>query len=330
VETLGPAGLAAFAFLPLHAETGEAAEILRRSYAVAGRRWPTADPGAELASAMVNLGSAALEAASAPQWLVEVAYASGVSLRPVAAMWRSIQLLATEDLPEDLQAWAQFLVRVVEGMPLDIVRQVLRLSDLDGTAMRALADEEAVGDRSAAWAIFRRAVDRWLAGDALTTLAAIVVRPNAAGNDGRGSGNPLPKIIGVTEQVFVFGLSRLAGCLALLIATAELHDPGFKWRRTSRSGRALEQLSIAVRAGCTDDGSLAWWRFGGVRQRRLAHLAASVIPVPGEVLDSDDSRQREWLTGKRESLLDPSRLADAQMPQSALKALTALALLETE
>lgn len=329
VETLGPAGLAAFSFLPLYSDASEATEILRRSYAVAGRGKADRDHASDVANAMVGLGTAALERASGPQWLVEVAYASGVSLRPVVAMWQSLGRIGNDELPTRVRGWAELLVAVLEGMPYPIVGEVLRLKDLDATEMAALASEESSHDHHAAWQVFATTVDRWLAGDALTTLAGTAVRPDAVGNGGRGSGNPLPKIIGLTEQLLVFQLSRLGGCLALLIEVADTYEPNTNWTRSRPSARALEQLSIAIRAGCDDGGSLAWWRFGGIRQRRLAHLAASLVPVPSDVLDGDDGQQREWLSGKRQQLLEPDVLGGLEptLSADAFKALTALALL---
>lgn len=60
-------------------------------------------------------------------------------------------------------------------------------------------------------------------------LAAVAVRADAAGKNSRGSGNPLPKIIGLTEQILVFGMTRVAGGLTVLITSAVTRETDLAW-----------------------------------------------------------------------------------------------------
>ena len=60
----------------------------------------------------------------------------------------------------------------------------------------------------------------WMAGETVSNLAVIAVDPLAARQNGRGTGQPLPKIVGFSEQLFVFAMTRLAGGFALIVGTA--------------------------------------------------------------------------------------------------------------
>ena len=328
VEDMGVEGLTAFAFLPLRSDVEESIGILRRSYAIAGRTSASEEQAQTVASALVGLGEAVLASEDAPEWLVEAAYAAGLSLRQLVSMWGRLLELAPTELPIEIRDWAAIVVRVLARMPYDIVREMLSVSYLDGTLMRALAAEESSARHPDAWEVMARLVDGWLAGTSLTELAAVAVRSDAAGKDGRGSGHPLPKIIGLTEQVLIFGLTRAAGGIAVLISMAGERGEAVPWTASDETNRAIEQLSLAVRSGCGTAASLAWWRFGGVRHRRLAHVAARILPPPAEALLSDDACSN-WFQGKRDALLDPDFLGESeQLADDERNALVALALLE--
>ncbi|MEJ7784082.1 MAG: DEAD/DEAH box helicase [Solirubrobacteraceae bacterium] len=309
VESMGVEGLTAFAFLPLRSDADEAIGILGRTLAVA-RRPDTAQEQVEVvATAMVRLGEQVLEAQAAPDWLVEAAYDSGLSLRQVVAMWVELRTLDHSDFPDTISEWAQVMTDRLARMPYDIVAEMLPLRSFEGTRMRALADPLAVTRHPAAWSVFDEFLQGWLDATSLTDLAAIAVKANAAGKDGRGSGNPLPKIIGLSEQILLFGMTRIAGGLAVLVETAVRLEPDLGWELTPQSARALEQLSLGVRAGCGDAGSLTWWRFGGVRHRRLAHLAARLMPAPDAALGTDEAASG-WALSARPELLDPEFFLD--------------------
>jgi hypothetical protein len=286
----------------MRSDVEEAVGVLRRSYAVAGRPDVADEQVQTVVGAMVNLGEQVLQEADGPDWLVDAAYDSGLSLRHVVAMWAQVRDFTQDQFPEAISGWADLLVKVLEQMPYSVVGELLRLGDLNGSKMRALADEAATSQHSDAWAVFSEVVQGWLQGIPLTDLAAIGVRDNAAGNNGRGSGNPLPKIIGLTEQLMVFSMTRIAGGLAVLVSSAIAHETDLGWELSPSSARALEQLSLGMRAGCGDDASLAWWRFGGFRQRRLAHLAARIMPPPADELLTEESAQA-WVRTARPFLV---------------------------
>ncbi|HEX5763788.1 MAG TPA: hypothetical protein VFY04_11805 [Solirubrobacterales bacterium] len=269
VDSIGVEGLTAFAFLPLRSNVDEAVGILGRTLAAARRPDVADEQIRTVAGAMVRLGERVLEEQSAPDWLVEAAYESGLSLRQVVAMWARVRELDQDQFPESISGWAAVLVDILQDMPYSIVGEMLSLDALNGSLMRALADETATPRHPAAWNVFGEMVQGWLAGMPLTDLAALSVKENALGKSGRGSGNPLPKIIGLTEQIMVFSLTRIAGGLSVLIASAAERETDLAWELSPRSTYALDQLSMGIRAGCGTPESLAWWRFGGVRHRRL-------------------------------------------------------------
>lgn len=309
VDSMGVEGLTAFAFLPLRSDINEALGILRRTLAVARRPETSQEQVEVVATAMVRLGAQVLEAEAAPDWLVEAAYESGLSLRQVVAMWVELRVLDHEDFPDVIGDWARVLADVLSRMPYDIVAEMLPLGSFAGTKMRALAEPPAVRPHTAAWVLFDRFLRGWLDATSLTDLAAVAVKDNAAGKDGRGSGNPLPKIIGLCEQVLVFGMTRVAGGLAVLVETAARLEHELGWELRPQSARALDQLSLGIRAGCGDRESLTWWRFGGVRHRRLAHLAARLMPPPDDVLGTDEASSA-WAQRARPELLEPEFFLD--------------------
>jgi hypothetical protein len=307
----------------------EAVGILGRTYAVARRPDVAEEQVRTVAASMVRLGEQVLREQEAPDWLVEAAYESGLSLRQVVALWTQVRRLDQREFPDTIVGWADVLVDVLRGTNHAIVSEMLRLGDFDGSLMRDLADQAAMTRHPAAWTVFNDFVKGWLEGVSLTELAAVAVRADAAGKNGRGSGNPLPKIIGLTEQILVFGMTRVAGGLTVLITSAVTRETDLAWQLAPRAGRALEQLPMGLRAGAGDDASLVWWRFGGLRYRRLAHLAARILPPPEDVLATDESA-RQWARGARETLLDPEYLLDDRrvaLSGDERKALLAVALL---
>lgn len=311
VDDMGVEGLTAFAFLPLRSDVEEAVGVLGRTYAVTRRPDVAEEQVRTVAASMIRLGEQVLREQQAPDWLVEAAYESGLSLRQIVALWAQVRHLDQREFPDTIIGWAELLVDALQRMPCPIAAEMLRLGDLDGTLMRDLADANATARHHAAWTVFNKVVAGWLEGVSLTELAAIAVRGNASGKNGRGSGNPLPKIIGLTEQILVFGMTRIAGGLAVLVTSAVVRETNLGWQLSPRPARALEQLSMGLRAGAGNAPSLLWWQFGGLRHRRLAHLAARILPPPEDVLATDESSRR-WARGARETLLDPDSLLDTE------------------
>lgn len=329
LDGMGEEGLTAFAFLPLRTDVEEALGVLRRTYALAGRTTANEEEVRTVAASMVQLGEGLLSEAAAPDWLVEASYSSGLSLRQVVAMWVQLRTLDHRTFPENMQGWASVLVSMLGGMPYEVVAEMLRLRDLEGSKMRALAVDRRPGQNEA-WAVVGRLMLGWLSGSSLTALAAMAVKDNAAGDGGRGNGNPLPKIIGLTEQLIIFGMTRIAGALSVLIQTAVEREPTLGWQLSEPSEVALETLSLGIRAGCGDEGSLIWWRFGGLRHRRLAHLAARLLPPPGPSAFADEDAMRDWARRSRSQLLDPGFFLDEsnRLNDAERNALTAAVLLE--
>lgn len=328
VNSIGVEGLTAFAFLPQRSDLEESSRILERSYAIAGREAPEATHATAVAAALARLGDEVIAAEDGPPWLVEAAYASGLSLRQIVSMWSRLREAAVGEAPADIRSWATLLVRVLSAMPYEVIGEMLYLKALDGSHMRGLHPEAPPVEHDDAWPYVQAFNDGWLAGVPLAELAASVVAAGASDNAGRGSGNPLPKVIGLVEQIQVFGMTRAAGGLTALVQMSAANETGLAWDLGPASTRALEQLSMAIRAGCGTPESLSWWRFGGVRHRRLSHLAARLMPPPQEALATDELASG-WMTGKREALLDPDFLSEqTDLTRAEHDAIFAFALLE--
>jgi hypothetical protein len=327
VDTMGEEGLTAFAFLPLRSDRSEAESILARSFAVSRRQSTSEAEVARVAATMVGFGERILTAADAPEWLVEVAYEAGLPVGLVVQLWERSRELVVAPFPSSIQRWADLLVDVLAAMPYDVVAAALPLDSLDGTRMSALANPVATARHVGAWSILRDTIRGWLSGLSLTELADVAVKVSASQNTGRGSGNPLPKIINLTEHLMNFGLTRVAGGFTAMLLAGVERDQSLGWTFSTRSTRALSQLSLALRAGCEDDGSLLWWRYGGVRHRRLAHLASRLMPPSGELAFAEDDEQRKAMSGQFDRLVDPDDLLTRGLTDDERKALTALALI---
>ncbi|MGN6868455.1 MAG: DEAD/DEAH box helicase [Solirubrobacteraceae bacterium] len=327
LDTLGTEGLTAFAFLPLRADAEDALAILRRSYAMVRRPDPRDDDAEIVANAMTRLGDEILEQGQSGTWLTDVSYASGLSLPQVVALWAQLRSLSQPEIPETILGWGELMIAVLGRLPYNLAREMLRLSDLDGTKMRALTSAAST-NKADAWNVMGQLLRGWLIGTSLTDLAELAVRDGAAGNSGRGSGNPLPKMISLSEQLIVFGLTRIAGAIASLVTTAVGEEPELGWTLGASTIRSLELFSLAVRGGCGDESCLAWWRFG-FRERRLAHLASRLAPLPSGW--GSDDLARSWIQGRRGELLDQDFFDShrREMSETEVKALTAVAHLES-
>ena len=66
----------------------------------------------------------------------------------------------------------------------------------------------------------------------------------------------------------------------------------------------LALVPLALRYGCGDRSSLAWFRFG-IRFRRPAAVLGQMFPLPSDV--ESDANARSWVEGRRAEwlLTDP-------------------------
>jgi hypothetical protein len=132
-------------------------------------------------------------------------------------------------------------------------------------------------------------------------------------------------VIRVVDQVFVFGLSRLAGGLVALHQVGAEVDAHI-WALNESRARSLGLAPLAIRSGCGPMAALAWYRFA-VRQRHLAHLFGSLLP-PADI--ADDVTAREEVRRSYERWLDEDSDEDLILAERSLAALRAWRLLHSD
>jgi hypothetical protein len=191
-------------------------------------------------------------------------------------------------------------------MPSQLVAPLLPEQPFKSTRMEALIHRECpVEEWTSAMEVLNGALDLWLSGESLDGLVGQTIGKES-GNAGRGSGNPLPKMIALTDNGFGFGVSRLAGGLAALFTVEREIEQGVLPGLTAEQSYALDLFPLAVRFGCDSSASMAWYRWG-FRRRRVAHLLASELPPP-EDLSRDDLSA--WILEKRRELMADSHTED--------------------
>ena len=276
--------LTAFTYLPIAEDIAPtAATILSRSFGV-WRRHPggTEHTAAQVAGTLQALGKAHLEQAEVPNWIASVAYRSGLALPQVVALYRA--MAERLDRPRGtLEHWLDIFGELVRVMPPTIGRVAVRAEELPAGAAFSSLKKPDVGQQDWAdgWDALYAVVRRYCAGDDLATLAKSAFAIDGEVSPARSDGTkPIPKIIGLRDRA-TYGLSMLGGGVAALFAAADEASVGSGWALTEPSRQSLEMLPLAIRNGCGDRSSLSWFRFG-IRHRRVAHLLASRMPVPGE------------------------------------------------
>jgi hypothetical protein len=288
--------LAAFTFLASD-DPSEGQAVIRRSFG-AFREGLTDNRALEVSEAINLAGQVFVRDAEAPEWIVEASRVSGIGLPTMGALVRSLTALEFP-VGETLGSWREILISVLKVMPPRLVASLLPEQPFKSTRMEALIHRDSPAEEWAiATAVLDGALDLWMSGESLDGLVEQTTGKKP-GNAGRGSGNPLPKMIVLTENGFGFGVSRLAGGLAALFAVGGEIEPEALPELTTGQRYALDLFPLAVRFGCDSPASIAWYRWGS-RRRRIAHLLASELPPP-EDLSRDNLSA--WILDKRRELM---------------------------
>lgn len=291
--------LAAFTFLASD-DPSEGQGVIRRSFG-AFREGLTDDRALEVSEAINLAGQVFVQEAEAPEWIVEASRVSGIGLPTMGALLKSLTAL---EFPEDesISSWREILISVLQVMPPQLVAPLLPEQPFRSTQMEALIHRDSSAENWASAAeVLDGALDLWLSGESLDGLVRQILGKEP-GNAGRGSGNPLPKMIALTDNGFGFGVSRLAGGLAALFTVGREVGQGALPELTAEQRYALDLFPLAVRFGCDSPASTAWYRWG-FRRRRIAHLLASELPPPDD-LSRDDLPA--WILDKRRELMASS------------------------
>lgn len=287
MSTMAVAEQTAFAFLSYTGEAGDAAAVLRRTYAA--HRAGATQRAEAVAGVLGTLGTGFLAEAGAPAWVATAAHRAGVTLPVAAELQRITQLrLVLEAIPSTVREWAQWLLDALAEFSAVTLDAAINPTAWTTTAAQGIHGDGAAS--AAAWGALGRTMTSWLDGDPLTHVGAALEGVDPPISTSRASGQPLPRLLRAIREGFEFDLASIAGALVAVIATgAEEDGPDTVWDLPPTAQHALATLPLAVRLGVADPAALALIR-AGARPRVLAQLLAGRLPVT-EGYDDDDLRR---------------------------------------
>jgi hypothetical protein len=202
-------------------------------------------------------------------------------------------------VPDSVMRWSRLMLDLLESLPVAQLRRILPQTPYGSSKLGLIYDADPAR-RAAGWVSYRRALAAWMTGEPLISVASEVHTRPVNGSAGRGSRDPLPRVITVVGNGFRFGLSLAAGSMAAIVATGRENDPVGPWEVPAECLRSLNLLPLAIRYGADSPETLAWIR-AGVHTRRAAHMLNSVVPPPAGL--SDDELQR-WAFGRFQDLAE--------------------------
>jgi len=324
VATASPEELVALSYLPID-QVGDvgAEQILARSYAIS-RNAGAPDEAMRAASALVKIGRDYVQQVGAPEWVTTVAYKTGM---PFLLCLRIHQALATVLIPgatrpSTIQEWCTLFFRVLSHLPPLRARDVLTKA-VSSEHLAVLWDPAFLGDDPgweppdtwvAAWRALEESVALYMDGSQLSAMARSLfpIDPMSEVDPGRSDGRkPIPRIIDFVNT-YSERLSRVAGVFLAIDESSVIAGDGLE--RSPESVRALSELPLALRYGCSNRNELAWFRFG-IRFRRPAHLISRLFPIPEELVD--DAEVQRWIRGQRRKWL---RMSLEEIDLSGLQA----------
>lgn len=299
VDQMSDAEQTAFAMLSV-SDPDDGRRIIQRSFA-AYRTGISDDSerAGRVNSGLREAGVRFTEATGAPHWMASVANAAGVPLPATAALYAAATPRLSNDRPTSAETWLELLVTSIGLMSAALTSQLLPEYPFASTRIAGLfaADASREARASAAEALLAT-LRGWITGLPITELAGLAISETARGDARRGSGNPIPKMIGILDNGFGFGVSRAAGVFAALsrFGTEEGQAP---WESSDAERIEVNRLPLAIRFGCADRGALAWYRWG-FRRRRVAHLLATHLPPPDDLPEDDLAG---WVRDQRRRLV---------------------------
>ncbi|HUC00206.1 MAG TPA: hypothetical protein VMS11_10305, partial [Solirubrobacterales bacterium] len=302
---------AAFTFLSGD-DREDSSQVLRKSYG-AFREDLSAQSAQQVSETLGYAGEVFVEEISAPDWIVEASHLSGISLPVVGAMYQAVGDALEEEQPKSISEWRELLTSCVRRLPWRMTAALLPHDTFRSTLMEGLVKSDEAGDEpppGEAIDALDASLEAWMSGEPLTEIASPALGKDP-GAPGRASGNALPKLIALTDHGFGFGIARIAGGIAALVAVGSEQGDEVFTDLDPDIRQALDLLPIAVRFGCDSSASAAWYRWG-FRRRRIAHLLADVVPPPPGLLGEELA---QWVIAERRKVLEGER-ADAFDPDA--------------
>ncbi|BEL01837.1 hypothetical protein Q0Z83_000280 [Actinoplanes sichuanensis] len=299
VDTLTAAEHTAFSFLIFEdGDENETRQVVAKSWAVHRVHAQSLVP--EITRVLGSAGNAFLRTAGAPPWVALAAHQSGIALPETTSLYHGLRtFLAAATGPNTIPNWADVMLDLLSQLPGPQLERLLTNAPY-GTSRLANIYSDSNTARTHAWTAYRTALQAWLAGNPIISIADHIHTKPVAANAKRGAQDPLPRTIAITSDAFRFGLPLVAGALAAITTLGREHDPEGPWRLPDDALRSLNLLPLAVRSGANSPEVLGWIR-AGVHTRVAAHQLHRLLPAPPGQSDDD---LRRWASGRLNELFD--------------------------
>jgi len=226
---------------------------------------------------------------SAPDWIVDVAIRSGLTVERAALIWQSYQgIVSKYDLSVSYSTtvWTNLFFRILAGMPVAKMGAYLPQRSTTAKSFRirmfdAAADIELgkPGSNFAwlrSWMQAKSILLQFMGGADYATIAKqyLGLPLDEQCDEGRGSGKPLPKTIELLSS-FTYQLSLDAGCFVAI------HERALTQADAGPVPETLSVLPQALRYGCDCPITLAWFTTS-LQNRVVAHHLARRFSLPSE------------------------------------------------
>lgn len=316
LEAMSNAEHTAFTFLAFASDNiGDVSGVIGKTWAV--HRASARAHAEALAGAIGVAGRDFIARAGVPRWVALAAHQSGITLPEVTRIYEGLRAhLVADAAPSSIPEWASLLLDLIAPLPTWQLQRILSKVPYGSSRLAGIYESDP-DVRAEGWRAYRAALHAWMAGQPLIEVAEEIHPRPVNQNAGRGSQDPLPRVIAVVGNGFRFGLSLIAGSLVAIIATGREHDPDGPWNIPVEALRLLNLLPLAVRSGADRPEVLAWVR-AGVSTRVAAHMLSALFPAPPG--QSDQELQR-WAYGRLKDLADGALVGATPEQASIIHAL---------
>ncbi|WP_165347115.1 DEAD/DEAH box helicase [Gottfriedia acidiceleris] len=250
-----------------------------------------------------------LDTPSAPEWINLATMKAGVDFFRAQGMWEAYLkrgLIIPEAIAENnVMDWLSVFFDVLSRMhprfikfyPTPEIRTKTPLTRMRDYVVKnnlfANEDFEVTPEWKILWEELEQLFRLYMNGASYKTIAERLLGMEVR-NNGRSSGsNPIPAVFKFIKDV-IEPIAVDAGCFLALNELGVFNSEG------DSVPEGLQALPIAIRNGCNNLGTLAWFRFG-FRQRICAHYLEEAFPVPNEIIK--DQERADWVRRTRRNFL---------------------------